>query len=85
MPADYQAALNGVAYFPQPQAGCLRVTGEDRLDFLQRQTSNDLRRLSAAALGAHRAGFPDGAHPGCAAGGAAGRGNPGSHPAGAWG
>lgn len=46
MPTDYQAALNGVVYFPQPLAGCLRVTGEDRLDFLQRQTSNDLRQLS---------------------------------------
>jgi folate-binding protein YgfZ len=48
IPKDYEAALQGAAYFPQPQAGCLHLTGDDRLDFLQRQTSNDLRQLTEA-------------------------------------
>lgn len=45
MPDDYTAALQGEVFFTQPQAGCLRFTGDDRLDFLQRQTSNDMRQL----------------------------------------
>jgi len=48
IPSDYKAALQGAAYFPQSQAGCLHLTGEDHLDFLQRQTSNDLRQLTEA-------------------------------------
>jgi folate-binding protein YgfZ len=43
----YQAALKGAAYFVQPQAGFLRLTDSGRVDFLQRQTTNDLHRLSA--------------------------------------
>ena len=43
----YEAALKGAVYFHQPQTGFLRVAGRDRLDFLQRQTTNDLRLLSA--------------------------------------
>jgi folate-binding protein YgfZ len=44
---DYQTALNGAFYFLQPQAGFLRLTDNGRVDFLQRQTTNDLRQLSA--------------------------------------
>jgi len=43
----YEAALKGAVHFHQPQTGFLRVAGRDRLDFLQRQTTNDLRLLSA--------------------------------------
>lgn len=43
----YEAALKGAVYFYQPQTGFLRMAGRDRLDFLQRQTTNDLRLLSA--------------------------------------
>ena len=42
----YEAALKSAAYFYQPDAGFLRLTGTDRIDFLQRQTTNDLRLLS---------------------------------------
>ena len=35
------------AYFELNQAGYLQVSGEDRLAFLQRQTTNDIRLLSA--------------------------------------
>ena len=43
---SYQAALKGTAYFLQPLAGFLRLTDNGRVDFLQRQTTNDLRQLS---------------------------------------
>ena len=43
---DYEAALNGAAYFPLSGAGYLRVGGADRQAFLQRQTTNDVRLLS---------------------------------------
>jgi folate-binding protein YgfZ len=43
----YQAALKSAAYFVQPQAGFLRLTDSGRVDFLQRQTTNDLHQLSA--------------------------------------
>ena len=43
----YEAALKSTAYYHQPQAGFLRVAGRDRLGFLQRQTTNDLRHLVA--------------------------------------
>jgi folate-binding protein YgfZ len=46
----YQAALQGSAYFVQPQAGFLRLTDSGRVDFLQRQTTNDLRQLSVDRL-----------------------------------
>lgn len=44
-PADYQAAYEGAVWFCPPEPGFLRLSGEDRLDFLQRQSTNDLRRL----------------------------------------
>ncbi len=43
----YEAALKSAAYFYQPNAGFLRLSGADRVDFLQRQTTNDLRQLAA--------------------------------------
>lgn len=42
----YDAAQGGAAFFPQSEAGYLRLTGDDRSGFLQRQTTNDLRRLA---------------------------------------
>ncbi|HEX9029385.1 MAG TPA: glycine cleavage T C-terminal barrel domain-containing protein [Anaerolineales bacterium] len=50
MPADfsgYQAALHSAAFFQQPEPGLLRIGGPDRTAFLQRQTTNDMRRLAA--------------------------------------
>ncbi len=44
---DYQAALEGVVYYPQPEAGYLRITGEDRADFIQRQTTNNIHLLQS--------------------------------------
>jgi len=42
----YQAAIQHGAYFSQPNAGFLRLGGSDRIDFVQRQSTNDLRQLS---------------------------------------
>lgn len=42
----YEGALKHAAYFHQHNTGLLRVTGQDRVDFLQRQTINDLRLLT---------------------------------------
>ena len=42
----YEAALKDAAYFHQPQTGFLRVMDHDRVDFLQRQTTNDLGQLA---------------------------------------
>lgn len=44
-PTDYLAAREGAVFYRPPDPGFLLVAGEDRLDFLQRQTTNDLRRL----------------------------------------
>jgi len=43
----YEAALKNAAYYVQDNVGFLRLRGADRLDFLQRQTTNDLRLLTA--------------------------------------
>ena len=43
--ALYQS-LEGAVYFPQPQAGYLRISGSDRSSFLQRQSTNDISGLS---------------------------------------
>lgn len=43
----YDAALMSAAYFYQKDAGFLHLSGADRIDFLQRQTTNDLRQLTA--------------------------------------
>lgn len=42
----YQEALSALGYFQIDQPGYLRISGEDRQTFLQRQTTNDLRLLS---------------------------------------
>jgi len=41
-----EAARRKAAFFIQPQPGYLRIFGADRLDFVQRQTSNDARSLA---------------------------------------
>ncbi len=43
--SDLIQALDAPAFFILPQAGYLRVAGEDRLAFLQRQSTNDLSLL----------------------------------------
>ncbi|HZD57192.1 MAG TPA: glycine cleavage T C-terminal barrel domain-containing protein [Anaerolineales bacterium] len=43
----YEAALSGSAFYPQAEAGYLRIGGPDRQSFLQRQSTNDVGLLSA--------------------------------------
>ena len=43
----YQAALESAAFYIVPSPGYLRISGETRKDYLQRQTANDLDLLSA--------------------------------------
>lgn len=42
---SYQKALESTAYYRQPDGGYLRLSGPDRLQFLQRQTTNDVNKL----------------------------------------
>jgi folate-binding protein YgfZ len=42
----YEDALSGVACYLIPSSGYVQISGPDRVDFLQRQTSNDLNSLS---------------------------------------
>jgi tRNA-modifying protein YgfZ len=42
---EYRAALEDAVFYPQPDAGYLRIAGEDRENFIQRQTTNDVRLL----------------------------------------
>ncbi|MGW8249681.1 MAG: CAF17-like 4Fe-4S cluster assembly/insertion protein YgfZ [Anaerolineales bacterium] len=44
---DYRAALEGAAFYPQTEAGMLRLRDQDRMGFLQRQTTNELGGLAA--------------------------------------
>src|SRR5690606_8961362 len=41
----YEQALQGAVYFRQPSGGYFEISGEDRIGFLQRQTSNDIRSV----------------------------------------
>jgi folate-binding protein YgfZ len=41
----YEAARTKAAYYRHPDAGYVRVAGPDRLDFLQRQMTNDVKHL----------------------------------------
>ena len=43
----YQAALDGAAFYQNPTAGCLRISGRDTVAFVQRQTTNDVRHLKS--------------------------------------
>jgi folate-binding protein YgfZ len=43
----YEAVYNQAAYYIHPNGGILSVSGIDRSDFLQRQTTNDLRLLQS--------------------------------------
>ena len=47
-PEEYQTAVSGSAYYVWEDPGFLRISGADRLDFLQRQTTNDIRLLEPA-------------------------------------
>ena len=43
----YDAARLGAAFFPQAETGFLLLEGQDRLAFLQRQTTNDVTQLNS--------------------------------------
>lgn len=43
--SGYQAALESAAHLLIPNIGYLRISGPDRIDFLQRQTTNDMELL----------------------------------------
>ncbi len=49
-PADYTAALQGLAYTIRTETGLLRLDGDDRLPFLDRQSTNALKSLPAGRL-----------------------------------
>jgi folate-binding protein YgfZ len=38
--------INTTLFYPQPEAGYLRITGDDRAAFLQRQSTNDVNKLA---------------------------------------
>ena len=44
---SYEAAHDAAVYFPLTNSGYLEIHGEDRIDFLQRQTTNDLNLLKS--------------------------------------
>jgi tRNA-modifying protein YgfZ len=48
LPVAYQAAISGAAYYVWENPGFLRISGPDRIAFLQRQTTNDLQMLKPA-------------------------------------
>lgn len=43
----YEAAIHKSAYYPQRTAGYVRIRGEDRQEFLQRQSTNDVGLLNS--------------------------------------
>jgi len=43
---DYQATLREAAFIIRPDEGYLRISGADRLDFINRQTTNDIHLLN---------------------------------------
>ncbi len=45
--AGYDAAYSGAVVVRVPEAGFLRIAGPDRIDFIQRQTTNDARTLAS--------------------------------------
>lgn len=49
LPADYLAAREGTAFYVIPEPGYVEVRGATRVDYLQRQTTNDLSRLRATS------------------------------------
>ncbi len=42
----YTAARENCVFYPVPDSGVLQINGPDRSEFLQRQTTNDLKQLS---------------------------------------
>lgn len=43
----YKASLEKATFFNIPEAGFLRISGNDRVDFLQRQSTNDVASLTS--------------------------------------
>lgn len=48
--SGYAEAVERAAYFVQPQCGYLRISGEDRIAFIQRQTTNDINLLASGRV-----------------------------------
>ncbi|MBN2503608.1 MAG: folate-binding protein YgfZ [Anaerolineales bacterium] len=46
----YAQAREGSVYYLVQSAGCLQISGADRIDFLHRQSTNDLRNLVAGQV-----------------------------------
>lgn len=44
--SGYEAAQSRAAFFVHSNPGYINISGDDRLDFLQRQTTNDIKTLS---------------------------------------
>src|SRR5690554_646079 len=42
---EYTELVRGAAFLSRPDAGLLRLTGDDRSDFLQRMTTNNINAL----------------------------------------
>ena len=45
--SSYEAAHQAAAFYPLSGSGCLRISGEHRSDFLQRQSTQDIHLLAA--------------------------------------
>lgn len=43
----YNAAIEQAAYYNHPRPGIIHIQGADQIDFLQRQTTNDVRKLNS--------------------------------------
>ncbi len=43
----YNAAIEHAAYYNHPRPGIIHIQGADQIDFLQRQTTNDVRKLNS--------------------------------------
>jgi folate-binding protein YgfZ len=46
----YQSAKEGAAFFRLPKPGFLRIKGNDRVEFIQRQTTNDVTMLTSGSV-----------------------------------
>ena len=48
--AEYEAVLNGVAWYDASANGRLRLTGRDRAELLHRLSTNDTNRLKPGEI-----------------------------------
>ena len=47
---EYQQAVDQAVYFRLPSAGLIQIKGDGRIDLIQRQTTNDVSKLSPNAV-----------------------------------